>query len=177
MSFKDLGLDTNYETCDRKDQLLESFYIPLLQQATKYYRIAGFFSSSALVVASKGIEGLIANGGKMCLLVSPELSEEDYEAIREHGGVSETNALFNEIKAIKVPHENIRALGWMLDNGYLDIKIVVPKHSHTGLFHQKIGIAFDREGNIVSFSGSINETAQAWLNNIEEFKVFDNIFI
>jgi predicted nuclease with TOPRIM domain len=30
----------------------------------------------------------------------------------------------------------------------------------------------DSEGNIVTFSGSINETASGWLNNVEEIKVF-----
>ena len=122
MSFRDLILDSSYETTDSKDQLLEEFYIPLLQEATKYYRIAGFFSSSALIVASKGIEGLISNGGKMCLLVSPELSEDDYETIKTHGTISSESSIFNDIKEIKMPHENIRALGWMLEYGFLEIK-------------------------------------------------------
>ena len=37
---------------------------------------------------------------------------------------------------------------------------------------QKVGILKDTEGNEMSFSGSINETASAWVNNDEEFKVF-----
>ena len=44
--------------------------------------------------------------------------------------------------------------------------------SRNSLFHQKIGIIFDNAGDMISFSGSINETAQAWISNIEEFKVF-----
>lgn len=66
----------------------------------------------------------------------------------------------------------------MLVNGYLEIRIAcVLNDDHTlqntnALFHQKVGIFEDYEGNIVSFSGSINETASGWLNNIEEFKVF-----
>lgn len=51
MSLKDIELQPSYETTESKDQLLENFYIPVLQEANKYYRIAGFFSSSALVVA------------------------------------------------------------------------------------------------------------------------------
>lgn len=172
MSLKDIKLENSYETTESKDQLLESFYIPVLQETVKYYRIAGFFSSSSLIVAAKGIEGLIHNGGKMYLLISPEISEEDYAAIVSHGTIPADNPMFDEIKSETMPHENIQALGWLLDKGLLEIKIVVGKRAHNSLFHQKVGIAFDSAGNIVSYSGSINETAQAWLNNIEEFKVF-----
>ena len=42
----------------------------------------------------------------------------------------------------------------------------------SGIFHQKVGILKDKEENIVTFSGSVNETAAGWLENIEEFKVF-----
>lgn len=78
MGFRDLKLQMSYETTESKTQLLDEFYNPVLSEAVKYYRIAGFFSSTALAVAAKGIEGLVKNGGKMYLLVSPELSEEDY---------------------------------------------------------------------------------------------------
>ena len=44
-----------------------------------------------------------------------------------------------------------------------------------GLFHQKIGILKDDEGNIISFSGSNNETYSGWTSNIEEFKVFRQV--
>lgn len=173
MSLKDIELQPSYETTESKDQLLENFYIPVLQEANKYYRIAGFFSSSALVVASKGIEGLIHNGGKMYLLISPELSEEDFDTIKAHGVISAENHIFDDLKLdTEIPSENIQALAWLLDTGKLEIKIVVGKRTRNSLFHQKIGVVFDSAGNTISYSGSINETAQAWLNNIEEFKVF-----
>lgn len=79
MSFRDLNISTCYESNEQKTQLLDNFYIPVLEQSVKYYRIAGYFSSSALSVVAEGIEGLIKNNGKMYLLISPELSTEDYQ--------------------------------------------------------------------------------------------------
>lgn len=38
--------------------------------------------------------------------------------------------------------------------------------------HQKVGILYDQAGNVLSFSGSNNESACGWVSNIEEFKVF-----
>ena len=44
----------------------------------------------------------------------------------------------------------------------------------SAIFHQKVGIMKDKNGDMISFSGSINETAKAWVQNFEEFKVFKN---
>ena len=172
MSLKDLAISTSYETTESRTQLLDEFYIPVLALAKKYYRIAGFFSSTALTVAMKGIEGLVNNSGKMYLLVSPELSEDDYRTITEHNAITSDAALFSDFHLDGVINENLQLLAWLLDNGRLEIKIVVGTKSRSSLFHQKVGIVVDDCGNMISFSGSINETAQAWLNNIEEFKVF-----
>ena len=38
--------------------------------------------------------------------------------------------------------------------------------------HQKVGILYDQAGNVLSFSGSNNESASGWMANTEEFKVF-----
>lgn len=172
MSLRDINISTNYETTEDSRKLVDEFYIPVLDQAVRYYRIAGFFSSSSLAIAAKGIEGLVHNGGKMYLLISPELSDEDYRVIQEHGKITEDISIFSDFELDRAVNENVQALAWLLDSGRLEIKIVVGKKKSTSLFHQKVGVVFDADNNIVSFSGSINETAQAWLNNIEEFKVF-----
>ena len=173
MSYKDLDIKKSYETSGNKTQLLDEFYIPFLNETVEYRRIAGYFSSSSLIIASKGIEGLIKNNGKMKLLISPELTQQDYEIIRSTNKLSENLSLFDDINSVKFPsNDNLEALSWMLKNNRLEIKIVVDKNSTSSVFHQKVGIGFDNEGNQLSFSGSINESANAWLNNIEEFKTF-----
>ena len=47
MGLRDLPLKSCYETGENPEALLQDFYIPALEQTKKYYRIAGFFSSSA----------------------------------------------------------------------------------------------------------------------------------
>ncbi|MDD4353786.1 MAG: DEAD/DEAH box helicase family protein [Candidatus Nanoarchaeia archaeon] len=175
MSYKDLEIKKCYETSENRTDLLDSFYIPMLNQTVKYFRIAGFFSSSSLAIASKGVEGLINNGGVMKLLISPEISNEDFEILKSHGN-NELNELSPIFKDFDIhdfdSDDHLKALAWMLANGKLEIKIVIGKNSENSLFHQKIGVGFDSDGNMLSFSGSINETAKAWLDNIEEFKTF-----
>ena len=65
------------------------------------------FSSSALSVAAKGIEGLVNNGGKMYLLISPEISEEDYKIIKEHG----LNADSSVFQSYRLKQRKMKTLG------------------------------------------------------------------
>lgn len=81
MSFKDIIIKPEYRSLS--DDVVKEFYIPLLENAVLYKRAVGFFSSSALIEISKGIIGLVKNGGKILLVASPRLSEEDINAINK----------------------------------------------------------------------------------------------
>lgn len=183
--FKNLHLKIKYDSDE--DDILNDFYIPVLQNSISYKRIAGFFSSSSLAIASRGIFGLIKNGGKMQLLTSSYLNKDDINVIKNHVKTKEqviSENFHKELEKLEntLEHEHLKALGWMLQNDFLEIKIVdllddenqiIPgeSQSKTGIFHMKIGI-FNDGKDLVSFSGSINESATGWLNSIEEIKIF-----
>ncbi len=180
MSFKSLDIYTCYES-DIND-ILEDFYIPTLRESIKYDRIAGYFSSTSLAIASRGIAGLINNGGKMRIIASPRLSSEDIDIIKKTQGKTDDiiiDILLNSINDFEDAflNDHVKALGWLLLHKLLEIKLALPKdilnlNNFDAMFHQKVGILYDREGNNISFSGSVNKTAKGWLDNIEEFKVF-----
>ncbi len=183
MTLNDLNIAQAYDTGNREDQVVRDFYIPVLQEAISYKRLTGYFSSQVLALAARGIAGLINNGGKMQLITSPVVSEKDFEAltsstpsdIQKFVDAQFTKAIgdMNNL-ASTIAYDHVRALGWMLREGFLEIRVLVPKdiNSGSGIFHSKVGIIEDKEGNKVSFSGSVNETAMGWSQNIEEFKVF-----
>lgn len=180
LPFTDIDFKASYES--GVDDLVQEFYVPVLECSNSYDRIAGFFSSSSLAIAARGIAGLIKNKGKMRLITSPRLSQEDLQIIIASENKNQdffTSKLLVELSNIQSDFErdHLHALGWMLANAFLEIRLayVVDGNgtvSPTNLFHQKIGILTDTSGNRLSFSGSINETASGWINNIEEFKVF-----
>ena len=62
MSFQELTLLKQYKTY--KNDIVKEFYTPVLKEATLYQRAVGFFSSSALIELTKGISGMIRNGGR-----------------------------------------------------------------------------------------------------------------
>lgn len=179
-SFHDIPFKASYES--GVDDLVQDFYIPVLECSASYDRIAGFFSSSSLAVAAQGVAGLIQNRGYMRLIASPNLSPEDAKIIAASPNTAESffeGRLLFELDQLQTEFErdHVQALGWMLANGYLEMRLAygIGKDSvqlGKKLFHQKIGILTDLDGNALSFSGSINESASGWLDNIEEFKVF-----
>ena len=186
MSFKDLHIKQCYES--GIDDIIEDFYVPVLGAAVQYDRIAGFFSSTSLAVAARGVADFIVNGGRMRLITSPRLNGEDIKIVKSlvENDSSLTLTDFGiELNELEDEFEknHVKALGWMLATGLLEMKLAVVFNedgsicdnetiSEKGLFHQKVGILRDTEGHEMSFSGSINETASAWVNNDEEFKVF-----
>lgn len=186
MNLKDLDLRKAYDS--DSDDILRDFYIPVLSNSIKYRRLAGFFSSTSLAVAARGISRFIANSGHMELICGVKLSKADAEAIKEahENPVAIIERFFFEnLEDLENEfiRDHVRALGWMIANKKLDIKISIvyneegcPLDEKTvekqGIFHQKVGIFEDAAGNTVSFSGSTNESAMGWLKNIEEFKVF-----
>jgi superfamily II DNA or RNA helicase len=170
------------------DDRLHSFYIPALQASVRYDRMTGFFTSSALTVAAAGIAHLIAGGGRMRLLVGAQLRREDVEAVREGHDLREvvaarlgTTLPGPEALADQIVRDRLAALAWMVANGTLEIRVVLPKGPDgfpvpapeaREYFHPKVGIFTDAEGNQVAFSGSVNESETAWEYNYEQFMVF-----
>lgn len=170
------------------DDILRNFYLPALSASTQYRRLAGFFSSTALALAARGILGLVRNGGTMKLIVAPKLTRKDLEKISEFYSSPEdlvAEVMLKETDDLEEEfvRNHVFALAWMLAQKKLEIKVAIPLDESgrtmpfedaekTGIFHQKVGILEDANGDIVTFSGSINETARAWLMNVEEFKVF-----
>ena len=80
MSLKDLHIEKEYRNL--KCDIIHDFYIPILQEAVKYKRAVGFFSSSALYEVAIGLSALIKNRGKIEFVVSPRLTQEDIDDIR-----------------------------------------------------------------------------------------------
>jgi len=164
MSLRELNLKPVYYS--DQDNLLTNFYLPVLSNSIKYDRIAGYFCSNAFAIAAKGISNFISNGGRIRLIANVVLSTDDQEAIREAVFQKELEIL-TDIEGLedKLKKDHIRMLGWLVRKDLLQIKIAVVKN---GIEHQKMGILKDLEGNIISFSGSDNETVPGWLHNEEK---------
>ncbi|MBV5262321.1 DNA phosphorothioation system restriction enzyme [Synechococcus moorigangaii CMS01] len=114
----------------------------------------------------------------MRLVASPQLSEVDIEAITS--GLSQrdsiveaalTRELLQEFEGIV--SDRLACLSWLLAHNRLEIKIVVLKDlQDKGIYHEKMGLFIDTEGNKIAFGGSANESARAYQRNFECINTF-----
>lgn len=174
MSLQDCIIKRSYYSL--KDNIARDFYIPLLNEAVLYQRAVGYFTSSILVKISEGICNFAKNGGKIQLIASPELNEDDILAINKGYELRQVikNRLFENLIDLNDlnSQERLNLISILIANEQLDIKIACTKG--LGIYHEKVGIISDSNGNQIAFTGSLNETGAAISLNYESFDVFTN---
>ena len=75
------------------ESLLEGFYKPALMDASRYWRITGYFTSRSLLQVLEGVEQLVAASpdgighGQMRLITGVFLSENDIAALAAGGRI------------------------------------------------------------------------------------------
>lgn len=173
---RDLALKAVYRT--ETDNLLEDFYIPALSASVRYDRAVGFFSASMLSIAAQGLSVFAQSDGKMRLIFGGTLLDEEADAIQTGYSLRTISARLGdqmrsdiENLADALCYRRLQALAWLVANGSLDIKVALKKK---GMYHEKIGILTDANGDKIIFQGSANETTNALLPdfNFESINVF-----
>lgn len=176
MSFKDLeNIKSSYNSVRMDEDLVNDFYIPVLSHAKKYDRISGYFTSTSLAIAARGISKFIEHNGHMRLICGNQLNQEDVDVINDAESLKDivNESFLNDYFSIEdeIEKDYIKLLGWMIANNFLEIKIGFnmknPSGSIDELVHTKTGILYDDESEVIFFNGSVNETASGWGSNLE----------
>lgn len=175
MSFTDIELRPEYRSL--LNNIIREFYTPILSQSVLYKRAVGFFSSSALVDLASGITGLIQNGGEIQLIASPRLTKEDVDAINDglkrRDDVIEEVLLRELVSVGNFEEARLNLLSNLIAANRLEIKIAFLDNENTiGMFHEKLGLMYDKDGNIIAFTGSMNESSNAFSVNYESIDVY-----
>lgn len=167
---------------------IADFYIPALECAIQYDRKSGFFNSAILSKVARGLGAMLYNQGKIRLIMGCQFSPQDLEAIQQ--GYALRDALTFRLETelthpetfVQLQHFEI--LSWLIAHQYLEIKIAIPLKSnglpeeaktqldYHHIFHEKVGIFTDKQGDIIAFSGSNNESLSGWESNIESFHIY-----
>ena len=171
MTFQDIPLEISYKSVgeDSFSEILN----PLLACTKIYRRSVGFFSSSALNFIGDGLLEMARNGGKIFIATSPKLSDEDIFAI-ESGYIDRTtieNKFISEVQSTLhlISDANAKMLYMLVKESIVDVKIVV---HNNGMYHDKLALLEDYEGNVVACVGSNNETGSGYNYNYEKIRVY-----
>lgn len=171
MNFRDVPLKISYKTVG--EDTFSEILNPLLTCTKIYKRSVGFFSSSALNFIGDGLLEMARNGGKIYLATSPQLSDEDIFAI--HSGYLDRNIIeqkfINEVQdALNlISDTNAKILYMLVKENIVDIKVVIRAD---GIYHDKLALLEDYNGNIIACVGSNNETGSAYNYNYEKVRVY-----
>lgn len=117
----------------------------------------------------------------MRLVISPKLDPEDAEALQ--AAIDQPMSLLQSIVAKSMVdvedaliRDRLNALAWLAAAGYLKVKLALRVDESgeiaRGIYHEKVGIFSDADGDHVAFNGSANETAGGFMENFESFDVF-----
>lgn len=176
MPFKKINLKSTYNS--EEDSILKDFYIPVLEQAVSYNRAVGFFSATMLTYAAQGLSKFASNQGKMRLIIGHQVDDDEFEAIKNGENLKETYEKLN-IEFGKIINNvssdvftcRLELLSWLVATNRLKIKFAIRRK---GMYHEKIGILKDEEGNKIVFQGSANESKMALLPdfNFESISVY-----
>ncbi len=181
MGFSDLDIQCEYRSL--ASDVARTFYIPILKESILYQRAVGFFSSSILSEIAEGIGYLAKNGGKIQLIASPRLQAQDVKAIEKGYELRDADAIHEVVKRALLREllepetsEEKKRLGLLVHliaSRTLNIKIAMMKSKNKmAMYHEKMGIMEDQEGNRIAFSGSMNESGNSLTNNYETIDVF-----
>lgn len=162
-----------------EDNLIEELYLPCLKWAERFDRGVGFFTTGWISYNIEGMSDFASRGGKIRLITSPILSNDDTDAIvnSENNDTDAYNkfeiALLDNVKTLEkeMKEDILNAFSWMLYDGIIDMRFAIPcKRLEQGDFHDKFGIFYNEE-QALSFSGSINDSKHGF-QNYESIKVF-----
>ncbi|MGZ9899853.1 DEAD/DEAH box helicase family protein [Shewanella gaetbuli] len=173
-NLKSIALKSVYRT--GKDDLYNDFYKKSLSISVSYDRAVGYFSSEILAMSLKGLSKLIRSNGSMRLIIGNPLSNDEFEAVK-HGVILKdfTLDLSSKLEDILIApdktYPRLELLSWLIASGKLEIKFALRR---AGMYHEKIGIFSDADGNTVVFQGSANETPHGMIAslNAESISVY-----
>lgn len=175
----DLKLNVSYRS--DSDHLVSDFYVECMKRSNLYRRAVGYFTSYGLAFAAKGVAHLLTNGGRIQLIASPQLTDEDIRAIslgyedRDNVIKRAVALTFADVEAL-ITRDRLNALAWLISSGAMEVQLAIKTDKNgvpqRGIYHEKIGIFSDDAGNNVAFSGSPNETIGGLIENFESIDVY-----
>lgn len=185
MSLRHLDLKPQYDSMT--DDVYENFFNKVLKHSVECVRVGGRFTSRNFAACAEGMQEFIQADGRMRLVLLPEFTEEDSDAINQ--GISKVHDVLSEkwIRDLsevrdRFVEDHTKALAWMLANEHLEIKIVVPvgrdgsvvssvKMYDSQIFRNKTGVFWDKNHDAVSFSGNI-EFDDKVMGEYYQFRVY-----
>ena len=165
------GLKRRYSS--DTDDLVHDFFVPALSRAVRYDRAVGYFTAGALARLAPALDAFLEQTPTITpirVVASPNLPAIDLR----HMALGYQQRTIKQECALHRPEFSnaLSAVTWMIQQKLMEFWIITGYADGTEcLYHEKIGVIEDSEGNYLTFEGSPNETFSGLGHNIESFPV------
>jgi HKD family nuclease len=168
LGLRQISLKEEYRS-DR-DNLIEEFFIPCLDNCIEYDRAVEYATLKSLTGYYFGLKSFLENNVQIRIVTGHRLRTSDLNILSKLYG-KKNGMLFKKLSPNK--EKKISVLNQMIKTNKLKIKIAIPNSEEVyGSFGEKIGIFHDENDDIVAFTGTSNETFDPLSRNFESIDVF-----
>ena len=168
MGLRDLSLKEEYRS-DR-DNLIEEFFLPCLDNCIEYDRAVQYVALKSLTAYYFGLKSFVHNNVQIRIVMGHRLRTSDLNVLSKLFSKKNGKRSFDISPPIEKKYE---ILNKMIQANKLKIKIAIPNSEEVfGSFDEKIGIFRDENDDVVAFTGTSNETFDPQNRNFESIDVF-----
>jgi len=168
MGLRELSLKEEYRS-DR-DNLIEEFFIPCLDNCIEYDRAVEFVTLRSLTGYYFGLKSFLENNVQIRFVIGHRFRTSDLNILSKLYG--KKSGLF-PLKLTPNKEKKISVLSHMIETNKMKIKIAIPNSEEVfGSFSEKTGIFHDENDDMVAFTGTSNETFDPRNRNFESIDVF-----
>lgn len=168
LGLKDLSLKEEYRS-DR-DNLIEEFFLPCLDNCIEYDRAVEYVALKSLTAYYFGLKSFVSNNVQIRIVTGHRLRTSDLNVLSK---LYSKKTGKNFFKMNSKPEKKFQMLSQMIQHNKLKIKIAMPISEEVyGTFDEKIGIFRDENDDVIAFTGTSNETFDPQNRNFESIDVF-----
>jgi len=170
MGLRELSLKEEYRS-DR-DNLIEEFFIPCLDNCIEYDRAIEYATLKSLTGYYFGLKSFLENNVQIRIVSGHRFRTSDLNILSKLFGKKNAKVSVNITSA---KEKKFALLNQMIETNKLKIKIAIPNSEEVyGSFSEKIGIFHDENDDMVAFTGTSNETFDPQNRNFESIDVFSS---
>jgi hypothetical protein len=168
MGLRELSLKEEYRS-DREN-LIEEFFIPCLDNCIEYDRAIEYATLKSLTGYYFGLKSFLENKVQIRIVTGHRFRTSDLNIFSKLYG-KKSGVLYGNLTDAK--EKKFSILNKMVETNKLKMKIAIPNSEEVyGSFGEKIGIFHDENDDMVAFTGTSNETFDPRNRNFESIDVF-----
>ncbi len=153
-----------------RDNLIEEFFLPCLDNCIEYDRAVEYVALKSLTAYYFGLKSFVSNNVQIRIVTGHRLRTSDLNVLSK---LYSKKTGKNFFKMNGKPEKKFQMLYQMIQHNKLKIKIAMPISEEVyGTFDEKIGIFRDENDDVIDFTGTSNDTFDPQNRNFESIDVF-----